>query len=216
MTSEPQNIDEAIVTLVDAASSSSAPAIEEKELVRRVLQFANTGQPKGLPGVRTAEHGGQSFVLLPPDVEKWQVELRKDLGSVIKDELSGPAAARLRKQAARQVMVPVFQFERGALQISYRHFVGEAEGMGLQTVLAFVVLRVLSNERLREDVKQCRLAGCERFFLASDELTDSSAPGRRRYRYCSPEHMAKAQTSGAERTRRWREKSKKLTPAKHK
>jgi hypothetical protein len=58
------------------------------------------------------------------------------------------------------------------------------------------------------DLKQCRLPGCGRFFLASDLIEDPSAQGRRRERYCSAEHMDQAQTPGAKRTAKWRNKDK--------
>ncbi len=183
--------------LLEADQSSKAPAFESKELVRRVLEFANTGKPKGLPASGEMEHGGQTFY---PDCSQEHADLRKDLSAILSDELSGPAVSRLLKQA-RYITVNSFHLDRGALVRKERHFVPK-----LATLLAGQLLLIRSDKQLREDVKQCRLPGCGRFFLASDDVKDPSAKGRRRHRYCTPEHMDLAQSTSAERTRRWRER----------
>jgi hypothetical protein len=207
MPQKPQEIAKALETLLETDDASVAPALEAKDLVRRVLEFANTGKPVGLPGARTVEHVGLTFYV---DTGDQHVELRKDLAAVIAGELSGPAIARLLRQA-RHVTVKTYQMDRGKLVRKERHFVKD-----LPTLIAGQLLLIRSDEQLRDDVKQCRLPGCGRFFLASDDVKDASAPGRRRHRYCSPEHMDLAQSSGAERTRKWRENRKKLAAAKHK
>jgi hypothetical protein len=209
MAPRPQDIEKSLEILLAADDASAAPALESKELVRRVLEFANTGKPKGLPGARTMEHGGQTFYL---DAADLQAELRKDLAAVIAETVVPAAVARLLKQA-RHITVKTYQMDRGKLTRKERHFVKD-----LPTLLAGQLLLIHTDERLRDDVKQCRLPGCGRFFLASDDVKDPSAPGRRRHRYCSPEHMDLAQSTPAERTRKWREnRAKKLAAtARHK
>jgi hypothetical protein len=123
----------------------------------------------------------------------------------VRGELSGPSAGRLRKDAERLTMTPTFEFDRsGALRPKYRYLPDD-----LRAALAYGVLLLRDTERpFGKDLKQCRLPGCGRFFLASDQVTDPSLPGRRRHRYCSPEHMAAGQNTSAERTRRWRTRHK--------
>jgi hypothetical protein len=152
-------------------------------------------------------------MVVTPELDRQHADLRRDLEAIVAGELSGPASARLRKLASHQVMVPVFEFERGgAVRTSYRRFVRD-----LDALVAYVLLRIRSDDQLRDDVKRCRLPGCPRFFLASDSRKDPSAPGRRRYRYCSREHEKLAPgASGAQRTARWREKQARLAATKHK
>lgn len=208
-----QAIEKAVETILGLAADAEAPTIAERDLVRRVIEFANTGRPLDLPGARVATHGGRSFIVLTEDLGARQTELQRDLGAIVSGELAAPAIARLRKQAGRQVLVPSFDYKGGAVKVSHRHLTAD-----LGATVSYVLLRVQSDERLRNDVKWCRLPGCGRFFLASEQITDPSAPGRRRYRYCTPEHMNEAQTSGAERTKRWRDRLAKrtATAAKHK
>jgi len=206
MAPKAHDIEKAVEILLDVDDAGEAPALEAKDLVRRVIEFANTGKPRGLPGARELVHGGQSFLL---DASEEHGALRKDLAAIVADELSGPAVSRLLKQS-RHVSVKTFQVDRrGTLVPLERHFVPD-----LATLIAGQLLLIRSDEQLRDDVKQCRLPGCGRFFLASDDVKDASAPGRRRHRYCSPEHMDAAQSTGAERTRKWREdRAKKLAAA---
>jgi hypothetical protein len=201
MAPEPKAIEQAVAALLEADESSDAPRLAKRELVRRVVAFANTGEPKGLPGARALILEGRTFWVTTEqdDVHNTQAVLQKDLAAIVKGELSAPAVARLRKQA-RYVTVRSYVLERGAPRPVERLFVKD-----LAPVLADVLLQVRGDEQLQKDVRQCRLPGCDQFFLASDQVKDPSAPGRRRHRYCSDDHMAKAQTSGAERTRRWRE-----------
>jgi hypothetical protein len=203
---EPQDIENAQLVLLEADATSKEPALDSKELLRRVLEFANTGNPKGLPGGREMEYGGKTFYM---DSSDEHATLRKDLAAIIAGELATPAVARLLKQS-RHATVQTFELDRqGKLVHKERHFVPN-----LATLIAGQLMLIHSEERLRDDVKQCRLLGCGRFFLASDDVKDPSAPGRRRHRYCSPEHMDLAQSTGAERTRKWREdKAKKLAKA---
>jgi hypothetical protein len=197
------NVDEpavaqAVETILNVVASVEGGSIDELDLVRRVLEFANTGAPAGLPGARALTVADRTYYM---DTSSELAQLRSDLAAIVAGELSGPSAGRLRKEASKQVMVPVFEFDRdGTVRTTYRRFVSE-----LAPLLAYVLLRVRSDEELRGDVKRCRLPGCGRFFLASDQVKDPSAPGRRRHRYCSPAHMNEAQSTGAERTRRWRE-----------
>jgi hypothetical protein len=124
---------------------------------------------------------------------------------LVRDELSGPSSSRLRKDAERLMMTPTFEFDRrGVLHPRYRYMAQD-----LRAALAYGVLLIRDKGRkFGEDLKQCRLAGCGRYFLASDQVKDPSAPGRRRHRYCSREHMDAGQNTSAERTRRWRNKHK--------
>src|ERR1700730_15753279 len=212
MTANTKKLEKAQELLLAVDESSELPAFETQDLVRHVIHFANTGKAKGLPGARVMELNGEMFYM---DTGTVHTDLQKDLAAVLIGELSGPAVGRLVKQA-RHVTVRSYQMDRGNLVRKERHFV-----MDLPTLLADVLLSIRSDATLRNDVKQCRLPGCGRFFLKSDLVKDPSAPGRHRDRYCSNEHMETAQTSGgAERTRRWRENMKKQsgarTASKHK
>jgi len=102
-------------------------------------------------------------------------------------------------------MTPAFEFDRnGVLHPKYQYMPED-----LRAALAFGVLLIRDKGRtFGEDLKQWRLPGCGRYFLVSDHVTDPSAPGRRRHRYCSPEHMVAGQSTSADRTRRWRRKHK--------
>lgn len=202
MAPKPKDVEQAVATLLGADESTEAPAITQKDLVRRVLEFANTGRPEGLPGARVLTQGGRTFLLNTPEQDAQHAELRKDLAAIVRGELSGPAVARLLKQA-RYVTVSGYELARGALRRVERQFVQD-----LSPVLADVLLLVRSEPALQKDVRQCRLPGCGRFFLASDHVEDPSSPGRRRHKYCSPEHMAAGQNTSAERTRRWRSQHK--------
>jgi hypothetical protein len=195
-------IEQALETVLAADASAAAPAIEEKELVRRILQFANTGHPKDLPGVRTAEHGGQTFILVPPDAEKWQIELRKDLSAILKGKLTPRGLERLLERS-RHVIVRTYELGREGPIAKDRHFVND-----LPPLVADVLLRVLTKPELRNDVRQCQFPGCSRYFLASELAVDPRAPGRRPYRYCDQKH---GRSPGALRTAKWRRaKSKNL------
>ena len=196
-----KDVEKAITTILDAVTGNLAPTFSERDLVRLVIAFANTGRPTGLPGSRVMSVGGQTFTVITNELPPQHVELQRDLSAIVAGELSGPAAARLRKHAGCQVLVPVFELRRGVTLTRYRHLTSD-----LAATVSYVLLRVHSDVGLRDDVKRCRLAGCGRFFLASDDVKDPTAPGRRRHRYCTPEHMTEAQTSGAERTRRYRER----------
>ena len=209
MAQQPKEIEQAIAVVLEADASGAAPAIEEKTLVRRVLEFANTGRPEGLPGARVLTQQGQTFLLMTPEQDAQHVELQRDLAAIVKGELSGPATARLLKQA-RYVMVRRYELVRGTLRRIEKQFAED-----LRPVLADVLLHIRSSESLQRDVRQCRLPGCGRFFLVSDQVKDPSAAGRRPHRYCSPEHMSAAQTPGAERTRLWRQRRAQGAP-KHK
>lgn len=203
MPPEPKDIEEAIATILDADASVRAAvpdAISQRDLVRRVMNFANTGRPEGLPGARVLTQGGQSFLVMTPEQDALRAELWKDLSAIVKGELSAPAVARLLKRA-RLVSVRHYEIEQKVLVPLERHFVKD-----LGALVADVLLRVRSDPELQKDVRQCRLPGCWRFFLASDQVKDPSAPGRRRHRYCSPEHMNLAQTPGAISTAKWRKK----------
>jgi hypothetical protein len=109
------------------------------------------------------------------------------------------------QDAERVKMTPTFEFDRsGGLHPKYRYLPED-----LRAAVAYGVLLLRDTGRpFLEDLKQCRLAACKRFFLVSDQVKDPRAPGRRRHRYCSPEHMAAGQNTSAERTRRWRAKHK--------
>jgi hypothetical protein len=185
--------------------SSEAAAIPRLELVRRVLEFANTGEPKALPGARAVTVGGRTFWVSTPeeDVQHTHEVLRNDLTAIVKGELSGHAVARLRKQA-RYVTVRRYTLERGVPRPVDRQFV-----KNLAPVLADVLLQVRGEAALRSDVRQCRLPACGRFFLASDQIKNATGVGRRRYKYCSDEHMDLGQTPGSIRTARWRKNSNK-------
>jgi hypothetical protein len=202
MSPDPKDIEKAVATILEATESGDAPVITQKDLVRRVLAFANTGRPVGLPGARVMTSGDRTFLTYTPEQDAQHAELRKDLTAIVKGELSAPAVARLRKQA-RYVTVRSYVLERGAPRPVERQFVND-----LGPVLADVLLHVRGDEELRKDVRQCRLPGCGRFFLASDQVTDPSAPGRRRYKFCSHEHMNLAQTPGAKRTAEYRKRLK--------
>jgi hypothetical protein len=213
MSENAKSIEAAVGTILEVDQSSEAAAIPQLELVRRVLDFANTGRPVGLPGARSLTVGDQTFLVNTPDQDELHTELKRDLAMVVKGELSGPAVARLLKQA-RYVTVRRYELHRGTLRRVERQFVDD-----LSPVLADVLLLVRSDDRLHKDVRQCRLAGCGRFFLASDLVADASARGRRRHRYCSDEHMNLGQTPGSKRTAKWRrgvEQAKRQAAKKHK
>jgi hypothetical protein len=192
----PTEVEKAQEVLLEVDSTTEAATFEAKELVRRVLDFANTGKPKGLPGAR------QTFLVITPEHESQQADLCADLTAIVKGELSGPAVARLRRQA-RHVMVRSYAINRGALVRKERHFVKD-----LSPLLADVLLSIYGDQAARADVKQCRLPGCGRFFLASDLVDSPAARGRRRYRFCSQEHMEAGQTSSAKRMAKLRAKIK--------
>ena len=153
-------IEQSVERLLVTEDPGAAGAIAEMDLVRRVISFANLGRPEGLPGIRALEVNGQTFILME-GIPEQQAQLRKDLAAIVRADLSGPAVARLLKQA-RHVIVRSYEIQRGELEPRERHFVGDS----LATLLADVLLRVRSNEKLRKDLRQCQLKGCGRFFLA--------------------------------------------------
>ena len=195
------DIDNAQSVLLEVDSTADLPSIERKDLVRRVLDFANTGLPKGLPGAREMIHGTERFLVMTPEQDAQHVELQADLGAIVKGELSGPAIARLRKKA-RHVIVRSYAIDRrGVVAPRERHFV-----RNLEPLIADVLLWIRGDTQLAKDIKRCRLPGCGRFFFASDLVSEPSAKGRRRHRYCSDEHMQQGQTPGAKRTAKYRAK----------
>jgi hypothetical protein len=198
MTASPNDLAKAQELLLEVDGANEGVALEIKDLLRRMLEFANTGRPKGLPGARELVQGGQTFLVITPEIEAQHTQLRADLASLVKLDLSGPAVARLRRQA-RHVMVRSYAMDHGRLVRKERHFVND-----LGPLLADVLLLVRSDDTLQDDVKQCRLARCGRFFLASDLISGPSAKGRRRHRFCCDEHMDEGQTPGAKRMARSR------------
>jgi len=189
----------AVATLVEFAATSNAPNITEKSLVRAVVNFANTGQARDLPGAPVIIVNGQSFCLASPEMDALRAQLQNDLTAVVQDALAGSTLQRLRKDSSRMVQVPIHEMSLGVP--TYRYF-----PMDLSAVLAHTVLMLRDKAKngLGKDLKQCKLAGCGQFFLSSDMVADTSKGGRPRERFCKPEHMAAAQTPGAERTRQWR------------
>jgi hypothetical protein len=212
--SEQNDLSDAVAAILKGVETVGAPAISQKELVRRVLECANTGQPRGLPGARTMEVNGQTFVLISDELQQQCAELKKQLGILTRgDDLAGPTIKRLQHEAGRMVLVPTFEIEGGELHTKFRHL-----PLDLQAVLAHTLLSLRDRGKGTPgaDVKRCALPGCGRFFLASDLVRDPSAAGRRRSRYCSGEHMLAGQTPGAERTAKWRKNQQAKTAARHK
>lgn len=212
MSVTPDEIEKAQTLLLAIDESSELPALAKLDLVRRGINFANTGWPKGLPGAREIKIDGESHYV---DTGTIHTDFRKDFTALLADELSGPAVSRLIKQA-RHVAVRTYQMERGKLVSKERNFVKD-----LPQFLAYLLLLVSSDPTLKGDAKQCRLLGCGRFFLKSDLVKDPSAQGRKPDRYCSPEHrIAAGSIGGAARTRKYREKLKRQsgarTASKHK
>lgn len=215
-----EEIQQAIRTILSATDGANAEPIEEPELIRRVLNFANSGRPEGLPGSRTLMQGGQVFTVVTEDTPKQQTQLRRDLAGVAARNISSTRLGQLRLSYGRQVLVPVVGFANGKMRLRYRYLPVEDKpgGSALAGTLTHVLLRIHSDAGLTDDLRQCQLPGCGNFFLMSDQVSDPAAPGRRRYRYCTDEHMKAGQTGGAERTRKWRENvAKKLAAtARHK
>jgi hypothetical protein len=217
--SEGKELMDAVLTVIAAVERSPGPVVTERELVQSVIEFANsatiTGVLRHVPGLRGLPINGEMYIVITDELRHRSEELKKELAASIRGDLPGPTVARLRKSARRMVLVPNYEIERGTLQTKYRHLPAD-----LDAVLAYILLLLRDHGEgmLGADLKQCVLPGCGRIFLASDQVVDPSAAGRRRHRYCSPEHMAAGQTSGAERTRKWREnKAKKsAAAAKHK
>jgi hypothetical protein len=194
---EQERIVEAVDLLLQA-EPANAPVISERELFRRVVAFANTGRPDGLPGARTLTVNGQTFWVVAPNVDpgKQHTELCKHLGEIVAGGLSATSTARL-CAAATHVVVKSYHRERGKVIARDRHFVGDHIEKGIADVLL--------REGLAKDLKRCQLPGCGRYFLASDQPHEEGARGRRPYLYCSDPHRAEAKKSaGANRTARWR------------
>lgn len=190
----------AVGTILETVGSAAAPTLSEKDLARTVVEFANTGIARHLPGTRVLHSNGQTFVMAWDSLDRDLADLRKDLSAIVRGELPGPSVARLRRQAGRVVLVPTFEIERGNVQRKDRVL-----PLDPQAVVAFVLL-MLRDQRtaIGADLKQCRLPVCGKFFLASDQVAGPSARGRRRSRFCCDDHMEQGQTPGAERTRRYR------------
>ncbi len=206
-----RELSDAISKIVGIVARTEGPTITEKELVRLVINFANTGQPRGLPGTRVLEMGGQTFVLQSPEIDEQCAELKKNLAAIVRGELSGPAVNRLRKEASRMVLVPTHEPRNATTK--FRHIPLDPAAVLAHTIL---LLRDQSKGTLGADLKRCQLPGCGIFFLSSDKVTDASRGGRKRERFCSDEHMDAAQTPGAVRTREWRKNKAKREAAKHK
>lgn len=200
-------IEQGVAALLKADAAEAAVPFAEKDLLRRVLDFANTERPGDLPGARVLTEGGQTFPVITPEQEEAHAELHKDLSAIVTQGNLSAASLKQLLRWARHVTVRTYAMEHGKPVEKHRHFVSD-----LRPLVADVLLRVLSSPDLRKDVRQCQFPGCARFFLASDLVTNPSAKGRRPYRYCAENH---ARTPGALRTAKWRRESSKRL-AKHK
>jgi hypothetical protein len=185
-----------------------------KELIRSVLDFANSGQPANIPGARVLElpvdGRRQRFYVAVPELH---AELRQDLASILRNDLSGPRIARLIEQASEVQTELRFERERGELR---ERIVYKSLDPADTIALALLRLRVSEHEKVLRDIAQCQLASCGKFFFKSEQVNDPSDAGRRRYKFCEPLHMRQAQRGGAERTARWRERKAAAAATKHK
>jgi hypothetical protein len=209
-------LERAISVVLEAAETGKEPPLSEAQFVRLVVEFLNSGDPRGalarLPGVRAGifrgppgsvvdRKTGRPAVMTDETAETF-VSGRRDLDAIVRNELPGASVARLRAEARRTVLAPSYEVTSGELRVMFHHM-----PQGVRAAIAYGALLMWDAVRpFRKDLKRCRLPGCGRFFFASDRVGPKG--GRPRYAYCCDEHMEAGQTPGAERTRKWRREKK--------
>lgn len=97
---------------------------------------------------------GQTFFLASEELIQLCAELKRDLALVVRGELAGATISRLRKHAARMVMVPMFLLdpvERAKIVTKYRRLPED-----VSAVLAYVLLLVRNRSlgAIGADLKQ--------------------------------------------------------------
>jgi hypothetical protein len=196
-------------------ADDAVPAITEAKFTRLCVDFANTGQLKGVllrvPGVRLLVAIDQKGEVLPdgvhgnlptPELEALRKRLQAHLAAITHDRpISLVDLKKLSAAASRTSINPVYSIsDNGALETSYRYL-----PESIEAAISYGVLLMVDTERpYRRDLKRCCLPACSRYFFSSDS---PAATGRDRVLYCSRDHMIERHKStSAERTRRWRER----------
>jgi hypothetical protein len=195
------------------ASTSTGPAVSERDLLESAIDFANLPTLKGpllqLPGLklprRLMEDSRKrgltvAFGVDDPALLDQREQFREDLAATIEagdDSLAPSTAARLKRDAARMVLIPRYTFESHRMRVRY-HYLPE----DLKAVLAYVIL-ILRDEskRFKAEFARCQLKRCGKFFFIPDVVSQ----GRRRKSYCCEEHMLEQhRATGAERVQKHR------------
>jgi len=167
----------AIETILDAASILNAPRFSEAKIVHSVVDdFGNKGLLTApLAGVASAT--GETDA----SVEMLRNEFRLDLGLIATGRISRGLRTKIYYEADRVVLVPI----TSEAEVEFRIF-----PESLEAVTNFV-LKLLVKGPYGNDLKQCQLKECGRFFFVSVRRQESGkkGTGRNPDKYCSEAHM---------------------------
>ncbi len=185
--------------------------LSETEYLRRVLSFANAGEPEDLHALETELVSGLALDEPPVFFHALQAPLTSNLVNArdrLREQLeairdSGPKAARALENELRQAgemiaIRPAYFATKSGVEVSYRYF-----PVSLEAAIGYGLVLLLDAGRpYGKDLCRCRLEDCQQFFLAIRQST-----GRPRRDYCSVEHLNAAHNrDSAERVRAHRER----------
>jgi hypothetical protein len=212
----------AAAILLKGVTERPGPVLTERELLRVVIDFANDGSLGDplirAPGIRfLPPHGAgpnwqptAADVVPPERLTNVRAQLRADLAAAIGKGFTPPDAQRIRAAAREVVAIPI-DYESVSTRTRPRQRYVRTRWyfipMSLEAILARAVLWLRDETLgLGADLRQCALQRCRAFFFASEK---AKARGRPRI-YCRDDHMNEAhEATGAERTRKWRERASK-------
>lgn len=207
------------------APSPQPAALSDREIARYVIDFANSATYRPAPWMRNAYEpvlrprpdGAERAYRGPRKETETAEALRRQLRVVIamREGIRDPAQRdglrdfleALAKDASRVSTYPAVQIsterERGG---RWRVFVDVQQRLvraSLHDLLQFGVLLMADNRRGCDDLRECKLPECGRFYLANDAR--KAATGRKPDAYCCHEHADKARrTMNTESSKRSR------------
>lgn len=211
---------ETAMRTVLAAAADPGESISKADLLQLVLDFANQGILAGallrVPGLhlpRAVFDAGMKSIVVTGATDgegnkvdglfpRLQDQLNKDLLSIARHRLAAARLTEIRKAAARMVLIPRYP-STGAVQ--YHHLPENHEA-----VFSYTLILLLRDEHEVGGIGQCRLPGCDAFYLR--RLRPKRSP------YCTDEHSTQARkAAGAARQRKLRgDPIAKPTPRRHK
>lgn len=198
----------AIGTVIQLANGSAYPPLEEEELARSGVEFANLATVRGvlaliggmqLPAGADVEPKYRGVVerALADEYSTERTQLIADLAAIVGGTDTAEIAKRSVAAASRMVLVPHYELDDGQLRVTHRYL---AESLSAR--LAYITLLLLDQSRpYRGRLCRCRLETCGNFFWERRSV-EGGQPGRA---YCRHEHMQEAQKAlMLERVRKYR------------